>query len=403
MPGRSKNPFRPGAAATPLFLAGRDAEQRRFDNMLGSAPELPANLRLTGLRGVGKTVLLKELETRAVALGWSTSRVQLEPRHNTEAALRELIVSVGDQAELRMSRRVRVLAKARGAAVAARGLVTVAYEDIRFSLSPSANEEEQTIARALFDAVKAADRAGHEGFLLMLDEAQVIRDDTAAARGGEHPLSLLIAAVNSLQEREVPLGLVLCGLPTLRSNLLKARTYSERMFRGEEIGRLDEDTALEAFLRPLDDTGIAATDTLAERVVAEVEGYPYFVQLWGAELWDAATQADLSELDIELLDLVDEEIYRRLDTDFYEGRVESLTPAEQDLLMVTSDCPYPPLRTADIHQRSGRTIGNVNVLMGRLVEAGVVYRIQKGQYEYTAPKFDGYLTRRSARLAERGH
>lgn len=199
------------------------------------------------------------------------------------------------------------------------------------------------------------------------------------------------------------MGLVLCGLPTLRSNLLKARTYTERMFRGEEIGRLDPPTALEAFLRPLDDTGVGARRNLAEKVVSEVEGYPYFVQLWGAELWDAATSAGIDMFDTRLLGLVEEDIYRRLDTDFYEGRVESLTPAEQDLLMATSTCPYPPLRTTDIHSRSGKTVGNVNVLMGRLAEQGVVYRIQKGQYEYTAPKFDAYLRRRSARLAQRGH
>ncbi len=175
------------------------------------------------------------------------------------------------------------------------------------------------------------------------------------------------------------------------------------MFRGEEIGRLEPVTAREAFLRPLDGTGVTATPELADRVVADVEGYPYFVQLWGAELWDAATDANIPVLDLPLLAAVEADIYRRLDTDFYEGRVESLTPAEQDLLMSTSACPYPPLKTADIHNNSGKKVGNVNVLMGRLADQGVVYRIQKGQYEYTAPKFDGYLRRRSERLAQRGH
>lgn len=403
MPSVERNPYRPGAAVTPLFLAGRDAEQRRFRRVLASAPELPANVRLTGLRGVGKTVLLKKLESQAEEAGWATSRVQVEPRHNGEAALGELVMSMATQATLKVSRVARLRERAKGAAAAARGLVTVSYDDIRFSLSPSASEEERTVVRALFDVVDQADRTGHEGYLLMLDEAQVVRDEGSSRRSGEHPLSLLIAAVNSLQEQELPIGLVMCGLPTLRTNLLRARTYSERMFRGEEIGRLDPATALEAFLRPLDGTGVEATDQLADRVVSEVEGYPYFVQLWGAELWDAAADGGLSTFDVGLLDLVESDIYRRLDTDFYEGRVASLTPAEQDLLMVTSRCPYPPLRTADIHTRSGKTVGNVNVLMGRLAEQGVVYRIQKGHYEYTAPKFEDYLRRRSSRLTERGH
>lgn len=161
----------------------------------------------------------------------------------------------------------------------------------------------------------------------MLDEAQVIRDDKD--RDGEHPLSLLVAAVNSLQEREVPVALVLCGLPTLRANLLKARTYSERMFRGEEIGSRAGLEAREAFTRPLDATGMTADEDLVDRVVTEVEGYPYFIQLWGAELWDAARLAGLDRLTTALLDEVEPEIYRRLDSDFYEPRVELLTPAEQ--------------------------------------------------------------------------
>lgn len=104
-----------------------------------------------------------------------------------------------------------------------------------------------------------------------------------------------------------------------------------------------------------------------------------------------------------MLAQVQPEIYRLLDSDFYEGRVESLTPTEQDLLMATATCSYPPLRTADIRGQSPKSEGNVNVLMGRLAEQGVVYRVQKGQYEYTAPKFHDYLERRLERLSTRGH
>lgn len=208
----------------------------------------------------------------------------------------------------------------------------------------------------------------------------------------------MIAAVNALQEKELPIGLTACGLPTLRSNLLKARTYTERMFRGEEIGRLAEERAAEALIRPLEGTGVRADRALVSRVVREAEGYPYFIQLWGAAMWDAARDANICQMSEPLLDSIEDEIYRRLDIDFYDGRVEALTPAEQDLLIATAKCPYPPLRTADIHTRVGKREGNINVLMGRLAEQGVVFRVQKGQYEYTAPKFHEYLRRRIARM-----
>lgn len=397
-----RNPYRPGAAVSPLFLAGRAQELRRFRATLRAAPHLPANVRLTGLRGVGKTVLLKEFDKLAGdALHWATSRVQVEPRHNREDELANLLVGLCEQATLQVSRAARLRTKLKGVATAASGMIHVSYEDLEFSLAVPDGEQQRTIVKSLFETAAAADRAGFTGYLLMLDEAQVLRDEKD--RHAEHPLSLLVAAVNTLQERDVPVGLVLCGLPTLRANLLRARTYSERMFRGEEIGRLATDEAREAFVRPLDRTGISAEADLIQRVIAEVEGYPFFIQLWGAELWEAARDADVDVFDTALLDQVEPDIYRRLDYDFYEGRVESLTPAEQDLLMATASCPYPPLKTADIHRRAGKSEANVNVLMGRLADQGVVFRIQKGQYEYTAPKFHDYLKRRKARLADRGH
>lgn len=125
-----------------------------------------------------------------------------------------------------------------------------------------------------------------------------------------------------------------------------------------------------------------------------MEGYPFFVQLWGAELWDACQDAGSTMFDLRLLDAIEPDIYARLDEEFYAGRVETLTPSEQDLLLSTAACPYPPLRSSDLLARSRKSEGNINVLMGRLAEQGVLYRVQKGVYEYTAPKFHQYLQRR---------
>lgn len=395
---RSRNPYRPGAAVRPTFLAGRTGELHRFRRLLAKSPELPANMRIIGLRGVGKSVLLKEEERQADT--WFTTRLQIEPRNNSEEGVVDLLVSASEKARSALSRAVRIKKALTGVAGTAGRSLKVTFNEIEISLDLSGASRQGDLAQALFDTADLAYRQGYDGYMLMLDEAQIIRDD--AGRDGEHPLSLLIAAVNKLQEQEVPLALVLCGLPTLQTNLLKARTYTERMFMGETIGRLSDPESRQAFVRPLEGTGVSAHDDLVERVIREVEGYPYFVQVWGAELWDAADDADVWTLGIDLLEQIEADIYRRLDADFYEGRVLALTPAEADLLMATAACPYPPLRTADIHALSDKSQGNVNVLMGRLVEQGVLYRVQQGQYEYTAPKFHTFLQRRMQRLVDEG-
>ncbi len=392
--GSIRNPYRPGAAIRPVFLAGRDVQQRRFRALLDASPQLPANVRITGLRGVGKSVLLKRLDELAGEAGWLTSRMQVEPRHNRDAAVLEVVAGLSNQAQLRASRAERVKQRLRSVARHTRTL-QVSWEDISFSIDPLAGDRTTTLARALYDATHAAVDADFAGYLLMLDEAQVLRDETD--RNGQHPLSALIVAVNTLQEQELPIGLVLCGLPSLSANLLRARTYTERMFRGEQLGALSPAQAAEALLRPIEDMPISIAPDVVDRITAEVEGYPFFLQLWGAELWEAARDAGLTEFSPTLLDTVEEEIYRRLDADFYDPRVDVLTPAEQDLLMSTATCPYPPLASIDIRRRSGKTDANVNVLMGRLTDQGVVYRIQRGMYDYTAPKFHEFLQRRVRR------
>ncbi|HEV2997766.1 MAG TPA: ATP-binding protein [Solirubrobacteraceae bacterium] len=385
-----KNPYRPGVGVRPLYLAGREAPLRRFDAMLRAAPEQQANMRVTGLRGVGKTVLLETFAEHAQAHDWEPAFMELQPAQNTDAAIRGAIGSLLELTRRRLSRVAR-LRSAAGKALRSTSL-SVNWEEISLSIS-FGSEREEDLARDIFTTVQLALAKGREGVVLLLDEAQLVHDERD--RHGEHPLSLLIAPIVALQRQELPLGLVLCGLPTLTGNLQKARSYSERLFRGEEIDSLSQAQALEAFTRPLQQTARHADPALAEAVVAEVEGYPYFLQLWGSELWDAADLAGVERLTPKLLDATRPDIYERLDRDFYDPRLATLTPAEQDLLLASAECPYPPLRSSDIARASARTPGNVNVLLGRLVQVGALYRTRKGEYAYTAPKFRDYLARRA--------
>jgi AAA ATPase domain len=386
----NKNPYRPGVGIRPLYLAGRDPSLRRFSAMLRAAPEQQASMRVTGLRGVGKTVLLGAFAERAEESNWEPAEFEFQPSHNTDEALQDALTGLLERAQGRLSRYERLRAAA-GRALRA-GSLSVGWEDISLEIAPG-SARESDLARKIFATVELAVAKGREGLVLLLDEAQLIRDERD--RHGEHPLSLLVAPLVALQRQELPLAMVVCGLPTLAANLQKARSYSERLFRGEKVDSLPRDEALAAFTRPLEATGRSAAKGVAEAVVDEVEGYPYFIQLWGSELWDAADLAGVDRFTPELLGEARAHIYERLDQDFYEPRIATLTPAEQEVLLASASCAYPPLRASDLGAVSDKTPGNVNVLLGRLVEAGVLYRVRKGEYEYTAPKFRDFLLRRS--------
>ena len=392
-----KNPFRPGVGTRPVYLAGRDAPIKRFRSVLRAAPEQPANMRLTGLRGVGKSVLLSEFERVAAMDGWAAASLELQPGYNSSEPLIGVLSGLAESARAGLSR-VERIRKAVGGTARRAGSLGLTWGEFTVTYNPFAPEPgREDLTRSLFNVVEMAVEKGRQGFVLLLDEAQVVRDRN---REEEYPLSLLISSIAALQRSELPLGVVLCGLPTLTGNLLRARSYTERMFRGEEIGRLEGGDARDAFAQPLEKEGggVTADDKLIEAVVEEVEGYPYFIQLWGAELWDAAEIGQAKHLTTKLLRVAREDIYRRLDLDFYDPRVATLTPAEQDLLLSTAVCDYPPITVSELNQASDKSAKNVNVLLGRLVDGGVLYRLRKGQYDYTAPKFRDYLIRRTEGL-----
>jgi hypothetical protein len=388
-----RNPYRPGVGLTPPHLAGRDDELGRFRRVLRSAPEIPGNIRISGLRGVGKTVLLGRFKEIAEEMNWATISLEVEPRMNAEGPLLTELTSQFGALERRLSRIARVKAKASAVASGARRIVTVSYEGFEWSLAGDLSRQTAELGQAILESVKVSQGKDRHGLVLLLDEAQILTDDKAS--DGTHALSTLVAAVSTLQKEHVPVCLVLCGLPTLAVNLLNARTYSERMFQGVEVRSLDRAAARDALTKPLADSQITAEGDLVDRVMDEVEGYPYFIQLWGAELWDATMDADLTEMTTGTLDVIEGRIYERLDSDFYEPRIASLTPAEQDLLLATARCSYPPLNVSELNNESPKSPGNINVLLGRLVGANVLFRERKGAYRYTAPGFRDFLQRRT--------
>lgn len=388
-----RNPYRPGVGLTPTYLAGRDLELNRFRRVLRSAPEIPGNIRSSGLRGVGKTVLLGRFKEIAEELGWATVSLEVEPRMNSDEALLDELVGQFVELEKRLSRIARLRAKASAAIDGARRLVTVSHEGFEWSLAGDLSRQTAKVGEAIFACTTVAQEKDRRGLVLLLDEAQILTDDKSAH--GNHALSTLVAAVSTLQKEQVPVCLVLCGLPTLAVNLLNARTYSERMFQGVEVRSLEREAARSAFTRPLSGSRIGAAPDLVDRVLDEVEGYPYFIQLWGAELWDATMEAGQGRMTTHTLNVIEDRIFERLDTDFYEPRIASLTPAEQDLLLATSRCNYPPLNVSELNAESPKSPGNINVLLGRLVAANVLFRERKGAYRYTAPGFLDFLRRRS--------
>jgi len=383
----ARNPYQPGVGTSPPYLAGREPQLRRFERILGDYPEKRRNLRITGLRGVGKTVLLKELERIAKAdreRKWVVVRRDFVPRMKREPdfvhrvaetlkAISEVQVEIADGVTMTMGP---------GAA------------------SPRHRILEDRLRAALIELGELAAATGR-GVIFMFDEAHEVYDQP---RKGEYPLSALLSAIVAAQDRDeppLPLMLVLCGLPSLAGHLRDARSHAERLFRSEELSNLPLEPTADgvsqaelALTRPVEDEAISYAPGAAARIVRDVDGYPYFIQWYGEALWDVADEADRAVIDDDLYAGIKRLVQRGLDEEFYEGRYGDARAADQRTLRAAASLGDERFAVADLNRVLASRSANANAQsLKRLVDGNIVYRVSQGVYGYTAPLFGDFLRR----------
>jgi hypothetical protein len=125
------------------------------------------------------------------------------------------------------------------------------------------------------------------------------------------------------------------------------------------VPHLSAGEARDASVRPLDGTGVTTADDEVDSVLAEVDGHPYAIPPWGAGIRDETRMSSIAHLNPRVLDTVEPDVYRRVDMDFCDGRVEPLTPAGADLLLPTASWPYPPRHDRTQRKTSGGTADQV--------------------------------------------
>jgi AAA ATPase domain len=413
----AKNPYQPGVGTIPPYLAGREAQLQRFRQILEDYPEKRRNLRITGLRGVGKTVMLKEFERIARAErspSWVVIRRDFVPRMTEEVVFVTALAEYLREAAEQLSTRSRVKNRLRGV-ISTIGDVQVELADgvtMRVDRGRTARRTrilEDRLRDAFIELGQLAAAAGR-GVIFMFDEAHEVFDQP---RRGEYPLSALLSAVVAAQDQDeppLPLMLVLCGLPSLPGHLRAARSHAERLFRAEELANLslraEDGVASDAELaltRPIEGGPIRYAPRTAAQVVRDVDGYPYFIQWYGEALWDAANDAGGHLIDGRVYTASRRLIRRALDHGFYEGRYEEARAADQLTLRVAASLGGETFTVAGLN--AALTSRNVNAnaqSLKRLLDASIVYRVKQGMYAYTAPLFGDFLRRQHPCTADEG-
>ena len=284
------NPYTPGAGRKPRTLAGRDEELESFVSLVerlgaGTYERSPI---YTGLRGVGKTVLLMEFDVLASEAGWATTDVQ---EVGTNADFRATFARMAARLLVNMSRRhrakqriERALAVVKAFSVAIPGAVELKLDVDAATGVADSGDPEQDLAD-LFCEVGEVARANRMGAAFLVDEMQNLNAES---------LSAICMAVQAISRAGLPVAVVGAGLPELKVRLLAAKPYADRLFSYAELGRLSDVAARSALVGPAAAAGVDFDEAAARQVVDEAAGFPYFIQEYGRELWNYAESAPIT-------------------------------------------------------------------------------------------------------------
>ncbi len=393
-----RNPYAPGAGQRPPELAGRDEQLDAFDVVLERVargrPE--RSIVLTGLRGVGKTVLLNALRSAAVRAGWGTGKLEARP----DQSLRRPLASAVHQA-------VRELGPAGGAGDHALGVVKAFAQrepaggsgrggaKLRDRWNPGitvpavtgradSGDIEIDLVELLSDLGGTAADTGR-GIAVFVDEMQDLGPDDVSA---------LCAACHEISQSRLPIIVVGAGLPHLPAVLSASKSYSERLFRYSRIDRLDRAAADAALELPAEDEGAGFTPEALDAMYDATGGYPYFIQAYGKAVWDLAPASPMTAADVAV---AAPEAESELAVGFFGSRFERATPGEREYLRAMADVAVElgdetdAVPTADVAAHLGRKPQSLSPARDALLKKGLIYSGERGRIAFTVPHFGRYL------------
>ena len=389
-----QNPFKPGAGHMPPYLAGRDKETNEFNKLLKQDVILQ-NLLLTGLRGVGKTVLLDTFKPLAMSKDWRWTGTDL----SESTSINEQRMAVRLITDLSMitsdilfkSEIIPPMGYSRQDNIINKYLTYETLGKIYTQIPGLISDKLKALLELVWNCMKYKDI---KGVVFAYDEAQTMTD----YKGKEqYPLSLLLDVFQSIQKKSIPFMLVLTGLPTLLANLVEARTFAERMFRGVILDKLTQKDSRDAIIKPIEKKGcpVTLTDSSIELIINTSAGYPYFIQYICKEVYDIFVQQHRKGEDVAV---PIEAIIQKLDNDFFACRWAIATDRQRDLLYVIANLPkadeeFTVQEVVEKSQILKKPFGSsrVNQILSDLTKKGLVYKNRYGRYSFAVPLLGKFI------------
>ncbi len=388
-----RNPYAPGAGQRPPELAGRDRQLRQFEVTLErvAAGRPERSMVLSGLRGVGKTVLLNALRGLAVNRAWGTGKFEARPDQSMRLPLAQAVHAAVREVAHRHRDPDRV--DAVGGVLKSFALRTPLPDRKGVRWQPptdvpamkgraDSGDLELDLVELFTDVADLARDLG-VGIAVFIDEMQDIGTDELAA---------LCGACHEISQQGAPLLVVGAGLPHLPVALAASKSYAERLFRYVEVDRLPRGMADRALLVPAGTEDVDFDPAALDELYALTDGYPYFVQAYGKVTWDCAVASPIRVSDVRE---AAPEAEGELAVGFFGARYDRATPAERDYMRAMADLAVHhddgPVSTAEVARELARKPQSLSPARDGLIKKGLVYSSERGTVAFTVPHFGKFL------------
>lgn len=387
----AQNPYTPNAGAEPEVIVGRDDQMQSFDLLLHrlASGRTEQSMIITGLRGVGKTVLLGQFRAKALEANWVVIEVEVSKheesqfRREISTKLRTALFELSPRARWgdKMTRAAAVL-RSFGLSVDPSTGVFTAGLDVDPAEGFGDHGDLSLDLTDVLVAIGEAAASEKRGLVLLFDEIQFL---------APVQLEALIEALHKTVQRKLPVTLVGAGLPQIAELAGDAKSYAERLFKFPAITHLSPTDAARALAEPAAREQVLFEPEALEAAVKVTGGYPYFVQELGYAVWPIATDGKIQLADVAAALPTYE---AKLDSSFFRVRLDRTTELQRAYLRAMAGLGPEPQRAADVAEAMGRSSSaEVGPIRAQLIDMGLLYTPQHGLAAFTVPHFDQFMLR----------
>lgn len=384
-----RNPYTPNAGARPEVVVGREEQTEAFNALLQRLEigRTSQSLIITGLRGVGKTVLLNELREIAEGRRWKV--VEIEASKSDDSLFRRTLATQLKAVLLQLSPRARWTERFTQAGRALSSFALAVDGSGTWSLgwdvAPSEGVADHgDLAMDLTDVLVEIGQAAQEaerGVVLSIDEVQFLR---------KPQLEAIIQAIHKTVQRKLPITFVGAGLPQIAELAGDAKSYAERLFKFPVIGSLLDDASREAFSGPALAEDVVWEELALRYASTTTQGYPYFIQELGHQTWEIASGSSITLADVQS---AVEAYEAKLDNSFFRVRLDRATPLQTAYMRAMAQLGPGPQKASEVARVMGRESTQVAPTRAELIDMGLLYTPEHGFAAFTVPDFDRYMLR----------